>query len=65
MVSLPAVWSGPVTVETREDNDTNIISIPARFINEKTAWEVVSAFLSTSFSHADRHQRRIKQIDEE
>jgi ribose 5-phosphate isomerase B len=56
-------WSSRVAVETREDNDANILSLPARFIGVETAWEIVSVFLSTSFSHADRHKRRIKQID--
>lgn len=57
------VWSSRMAIETREDNDANILSLPARFIDETTAWEIVSAFLSTTFSHADRHKRRIKQID--
>lgn len=56
-------WNVRVTVEAREDNDINVISLPARFIGVDTAWEIVSAFLSTSFSYADRHKRRIKQID--
>lgn len=63
-IRAAVVWSAKMAVETREDNDANIASLPARFINEQTAWDVVSAFLSTSFSHADRHKRRIKQIDE-
>ena len=57
------VWSQKMAVETREDNDANILSLPARFIDSTTAWEIVSAFLATSFSHEDRHKRRIKQID--
>jgi len=59
------VWNPEVTIETRDDNDANIISLPARLISEQTALEIVAAFLSTSFSHADRHQRRIRLIDEE
>lgn len=62
-VRAAVVWGPMITVETREDNDANIISLPARFIDEEKAWEVISAFLSTSFSHIDRHKRRIKQID--
>jgi len=62
-IRAAVVWSPRVTSETREDNDANIISIPARFIDNETAWEIVSTFLSTSFSHADRHSRRNKQID--
>ena len=58
------VWSPEVTVETREDNDANIISLPARFIDSETGWRIVQAFLATTFSGTDRHQRRIQQIDE-
>lgn len=64
-IRAAVVWDGAVTKETRDDNDANIISLPARFIDEETAWEIVSAFLSTSFSHEERHKRRIKQIDDE
>ena len=62
-IRAAVLWNAQVTVEAREDNDINVISLPARFIGIDTAWEIVSAFLSTSFSYADRHKRRIKQID--
>ena len=62
-IRAAVVWNPRVSAETREDNDANVLSLPARFIDDETAWEIVSVFLSTSFSHADRHSRRIKQID--
>ncbi|MEX0594482.1 MAG: RpiB/LacA/LacB family sugar-phosphate isomerase [Patescibacteria group bacterium] len=64
-IRAAVVWDEDVAKETRDDNDANIISLPARFIGEQKAWDIISAFLSTSFSHQDRHKRRIKQIDEE
>jgi ribose 5-phosphate isomerase B len=57
------VWDKEVARETREDNDANILSLPARFIDNDTAWEIVSTFLSTTFSHEDRHKRRISQLE--
>lgn len=63
-IRASVVWEEDVARETREDNDANILSLPARFINEEKAWDIVSAFLSTTFTHEDRHKRRIKQIDE-
>jgi len=63
-VRAAVVWSQAIAAETREDNDANIVSLPSRFIDNETAWEIVSTFLSTTFSHATRHQRRIKQLDE-
>lgn len=62
-VRASVVWSSDVARETREDNDANILSLPARFIDEDVAWQIVSTFLSTTFSHEDRHKRRISQIE--
>lgn len=49
----------------REHNDANILSIGARFCSEKEMMTAVDTFLSTSFSHAERHVERIIQIEEE
>lgn len=62
-IRAAVVWNEELARETREDNDANIISLPARFIDFPEAWKIITAFLSTSFSHEERHQRRIAQID--
>lgn len=49
----------------REHNDANILSIGARFCSHKEMMEAVNLFLSTPFSHAERHVERILQIEEE
>lgn len=61
-----AVWYGGNTdliKITREDNDSNILSIGARFVSEDEAKAVISLWLETSFSGDERHQRRINMID--
>lgn len=63
-IRAAVVWNEEVTKETREHNDSNVISLPARFIDFPEAWKIVTVFLSTGFSHEERHKRRISQIDE-
>lgn len=48
---------------SREHNDANILSFGARFINEEEMKDVVKRWLDTPFSGEEKHQRRIKKID--
>ena len=48
----------------REHNDANILSIGARFATEDQAKNAVMMFLTTPFSHDERHERRILAIEE-
>ena len=48
----------------RQHNDSNILSLGARFINDHEAEEMVKLWLNTDFSGEERHARRIKKIEE-
>lgn len=47
----------------RRHNNANILSLGARFITGDEAVEAVRVFLSTSFSSAPRHARRLAKFD--
>ncbi len=47
----------------RSHNDTNMLSIGARFITEDEAKRAIQTWLETPFSGEDRHVRRIQKLD--
>lgn len=49
----------------REHNDANILSLGARFVDEKEAEESVKIFIETPFSNDERHIRRLNEIKNE
>ncbi len=47
---------------TRQHNDSNILSLGARFLTADEANSAVKLFLETSFTNEERHARRIEKI---
>jgi len=45
-----------------EDDDMNVICLGSRVINQELAWELVTIFLTSNFSGAQRHQRRLAKV---
>jgi ribose 5-phosphate isomerase B len=54
-------WNREISAYARKHNDANICALPARFISEEEAKQVVTTFLSTEFD-GGRHKRRVEKI---
>jgi ribose 5-phosphate isomerase B len=54
----------PLIQASRDHNDSNILSIGARFCTLNEAREGIKVWLETPFSNAERHIRRLKKNDE-
>ncbi|MCR4965863.1 MAG: ribose 5-phosphate isomerase B [Bacteroidales bacterium] len=55
-------WHPDIAKLVRQHNNANILVMPARFISEQTAVEIMEAFFCTDFE-GGRHQRRIDKIN--
>lgn len=54
-------WTAEIAALARQHNNANIIAIPARFVSEELALEMIDTFLSTDFE-GGRHERRVNKI---
>jgi len=48
----------------RNDDDANIISLPADFLNEEDAQKILGTWLATPFDGKENHARRLEKISE-
>ena len=55
------VWSTDIAKLIKQHNNANIIVLPARFVSEQEAKELLNAFISTDFE-GGRHQKRVDKI---
>ncbi len=57
-------WNEDAAYEARDDDDSNILCLPARQLDYRDAREIVDTFLKTPFSGAARYKRRNAQLDQ-
>lgn len=48
----------------RNDDDANVLCLPAKILKDDTANVIVEVFLNTEFAAAPRYIRRIREMDE-
>jgi ribose 5-phosphate isomerase B len=61
-VRAAVTWSPEVAELSRSHNDSNVLVLPARFVTDEDAKEILTVWLNTPFE-GGRHQRRVVKID--
>jgi ribose 5-phosphate isomerase B len=57
-------WNMEEVHASRNDDDANILCLPARYMSADEALKLTEAWLAIPFAGAARFKRRIKQLDE-
>lgn len=63
-VRAALVWEPHLAIETRGDNDSNVLALPADELSVDKLEEITDKFVATPFSGAERHKRRIAEIEQ-
>ncbi len=56
-------YNSTVAESMMKDNNTNVLCLAAKGVSEDLALVIVKKWLSTEFSNADRHVRRLKKVE--
>lgn len=64
-IRASVVWDAFEARMTRNDNDSNVLCLPGRLMTDNPdLWQgVIETWLSTPFSRASRHRRRVQELD--
>lgn len=57
------IWSVDEAHAARNDDDSNVLCLPARSIHTEEAIRIAEAWLATPFAGAARFKRRINELD--
>ena len=63
-VRAAVAWSPEIAELARRHNDANVLALPARFLSEEQARQILERWLDTPFD-GGRHERRIEKIERE
>lgn len=62
-VRASVVWNIFTAKKSREDNDANVLCLPAKFITNTNLEKIVDEWLKTKFSGQERYVRRLNKIN--
>lgn len=60
-VRAAVAWSPDIARLAREHNNANVLALPARFVSDEEAREIVKAWFESDFD-GGRHERRVEKI---
>jgi ribose 5-phosphate isomerase B len=63
-VRAAVAWTPEIAELARRHNDANVLALPARFLSEEQARQILEKWLDTPFD-GGRHERRIEKIERE
>lgn len=65
-IRAAVVWDSFEAHECRNDNDSNVLCLPARVVeNDEALWKgIIDTWLATPFAGAARYKRRNDQLDQ-
>lgn len=63
-VRAALVFTEKMARDTKDHNDSNVLSLAGRELPVETNLRLAEAWLATPFSGAERHARRVKEIGE-
>lgn len=57
-------WEVQHAIKSKQDDNTNVLALPADYISIEKALDIVGAWLDTDFSNEERHIRRLEKVAE-
>lgn len=57
-------WDNESARASRNDDDSNVICIPARVLKDETSFSIIETWLTTPYAATPRFVRRIREMDE-
>lgn len=55
-------WNTKIARQSRKDDDTNILCLPALHLTRKEAIKIIHVWFKTKFSQEKRHRRRLSKL---